>query len=152
MLGSKSGFVCGFCSEALTQHEMTGERAVPPSNQFLLFQSNITRWLSRLWFWTCLSVGNHHQLLHKQRSVLKSMLYTWTANVSERLIQSLNVNVKLKSNSESTSWDFQRHVFYDFLGKKRGALVCQGAQLRSLVESDVNGTVTKEKFWLLIEI
>lgn len=47
-LGSKSGFVCGFCSEALTQHEMTREQAVPPSNQFLLFQSNINRWLSWL--------------------------------------------------------------------------------------------------------
>lgn len=80
-LGSKSGFVCGFCSEALTQHEMTREPAVPPSNHFLLFQSNITRWLSRLWFWTRLSVGNHHQLLHKHRSVFKSTrLYTRTTN------------------------------------------------------------------------
>lgn len=81
-LGSKSGFVCGFCSEALTQHDMTTEQAVPPSNQFLLFQSNITRWPSWLWFWTRFSVGNHHQLLHKHWSVSKSRLYTQTANDS----------------------------------------------------------------------
>lgn len=37
MLGSKLGFECGFCSEALAQHELARERAVPPSNQFLLF-------------------------------------------------------------------------------------------------------------------
>lgn len=74
MLGSKSGFVRGFSSEALTQHEMSIEQAVPPSNHFLLFWSNITRWLLRLW--TRFSVGNHPQLLHKPSLLKVLFLYT----------------------------------------------------------------------------
>lgn len=92
-LGSKSGFVCGFCSEALTQHEMTREQAVPPSNQFLLFQSNINRWLSWLWFWTRLSVGSHHQLLHKQRLALESTLSSQIANIGANNHQNVVLKV-----------------------------------------------------------
>lgn len=85
MLGSKSGFVRGFYTEALTQHEMSIQQAVPPSNHFLLFQSNITRWLLRLWFWTHFSEGNHPQLLHKHCSLLK-VLFLYT---QDGLVQSL---------------------------------------------------------------
>lgn len=50
------------------------------------------------------SVGNHHQLLHKHWPVLKSTLYTQTANDIFKDAYMTHVNLKVQCNSESTSW------------------------------------------------
>lgn len=124
MLGSKSGFVRGFCSEALTQHEMSIELAVPPSSHFLLFRSNITRWLQLLWFWTHFSVGkkipscytNTAQFQKSSFFILR--MASFNLSVKDAVIASCSVIQKNRRNCSASlvRWKKERGALADLSG------------------------------------